>query len=137
MQLIDKAALLPNGVYFVNADDPMRSLDILLERIANAPVVDAVPVVRCKDCHWWRHINKRNGCGICTHETFSIDDCTVSVPTEKGEAMTDKEKLALIKRLVANLDPHTFTDDKMAVGVAHALSVAIECVVDVKDGDSE
>lgn len=46
MQLIDREVVLPNGVYYVNADDPMRSLDILLERIASAPTIDAVPVVR-------------------------------------------------------------------------------------------
>lgn len=44
-----------------------------------------VEVVRCKDCHWWRQINKRNGCGICSHETFSIDDCTVDPVTDPDD----------------------------------------------------
>jgi hypothetical protein len=53
--------------------------------IMDAPTVDAVEVVRCKDCHWWRLVNKRNGCGICSHETFSIDDCTVDPVTEPDD----------------------------------------------------
>ena len=52
------------------------------EVIENAPTVDAVEVVRCKDCHWWRLVNTRNGCGICQHEVFSVDDCTVDPVTE-------------------------------------------------------
>lgn len=48
----------------------------------DCPLADAVEVVRCKDCHWWRHINKRNGCGICQHEVFSVDDCTIDPVTE-------------------------------------------------------
>ena len=44
MRLIDADALMPNAEYkgkndFVSARD-----------IANAPTIDAVPVVRCKDC---------------------------------------------------------------------------------------
>ena len=50
--------------------------------LLSAPTVDAVEVVRCKDCHWWRHINKRNDCGICQHEVFSVDDCTIDPVTE-------------------------------------------------------
>ncbi|MBO5837243.1 MAG: hypothetical protein J6Q92_05050 [Oscillospiraceae bacterium] len=49
-RLIDANALLPNGVFYVNGSDPMTSLDELLKRIAEAPTVDAVPVVRCKGC---------------------------------------------------------------------------------------
>ena len=49
--------------------------------------------------------------------------------------MTDKEKLLLIKRLVLNLDPQTFTDEKMALGVSHALTVAIECVIGLQEGE--
>ena len=36
-RLIDANALLPNGVFYVNGNDPMTSLDELLRRIANAP----------------------------------------------------------------------------------------------------
>ena len=55
---------------------------ITRKAIVEAPTVDAVEVVRCKDCHWWRLVNKRNGCGICQHEVFSVDDCTIDPVTE-------------------------------------------------------
>ena len=33
----------------------------------NAPTVDAVPVIRCKDCRHWRRnpINESSECGLC------------------------------------------------------------------------
>ena len=51
--------------------------------------------------------------------------------------MTDREKLALIKRLVLNLNPLDFTDEKAGLGAGHALAVAIECIIDMKDGDND
>ncbi len=50
MKLIDVDELIPNGVFYINANDPLISLDELLNRITNAPTIDAEPVVRCKDC---------------------------------------------------------------------------------------
>lgn len=61
-RLIDADALFPNGVFYVNEKDPMKSLDELLNRINNAPVVDAVPVVRCRDC---KHFSDGMAVGIC------------------------------------------------------------------------
>ena len=65
--LIDRNILLPNGVFYVNGNDPMISLNELLNRIANAPTVDAVPVVRCKDCIFGEldddcYLCRYNGC---------------------------------------------------------------------------
>lgn len=34
--------------------------------IDNMPTIDAVPVVRCKDCKWW---------GLSSHNTFDIHIC--------------------------------------------------------------
>lgn len=39
---IDREELLPNGVFYVNGENPMASLDELLNRIANAPSVIVV-----------------------------------------------------------------------------------------------
>jgi hypothetical protein len=39
--------------------------------IKNAPTVDAVKVVRCKDCKHWRHIE--DGLGDCSHPRFHLD----------------------------------------------------------------
>ena len=51
--------------------------------------------------------------------------------------MTDKEKLALIKRLALNLNPLDFTDEKAGLGAGHALAVAIECILEIEDGDND
>lgn len=58
---------------------------LMKKHIKEATVVDAVEVVRCKECHWWRKINAKNGCGICRHEVFSVDDCTVDPVTEPDD----------------------------------------------------
>lgn len=47
MRLIDADAIFPNGVFYVNGSDPMTSLDELINRINNAPTVDAI-VPPCK-----------------------------------------------------------------------------------------
>ena len=44
-RLIDADAIFPNGVFYVNGSNPMTSLDELINRINNAPTVDAVEVV--------------------------------------------------------------------------------------------
>ena len=57
-RLIDRNEIFPNGTFFANAEDPMKSLDELIERIWSIPTVDAVEVVhgrwewytdRCED----------------------------------------------------------------------------------------
>ena len=47
--------------------------------------------------------------------------------------MTDKEKLELIKKLALNLPAIDFTDMQVGIGVAHALHVAIELIVEIGD----
>lgn len=49
--------------------------------------------------------------------------------------MTDKEKLQLIKKLSLNIPVLDFTDDKMAIGAGHALNVAIECILEMKEDE--
>lgn len=44
MRPIDADALLPNGVFYVDVDNPMKGLDELLDRIINAPTIDLAPV---------------------------------------------------------------------------------------------
>lgn len=36
-----------------------------LEMVENAPTVDAVEVVRCKDCKYWERLTDGNLCGDC------------------------------------------------------------------------
>ena len=49
-RLIDLDDIFPNRCFYVNEKDPMKSLDELINRINNAPTVDAVEVVRCQNC---------------------------------------------------------------------------------------
>ena len=48
-------------------DNPDEQLQKIYKLIDNAPSIDAVPVVRCKDCEWW----KTSGCAI---DVSSLDD---------------------------------------------------------------
>lgn len=48
--------------------------------------------------------------------------------------MTDKEKIDMVLRLVRNIDPLDFESVEMAQGAFHATSVAIEVILDQKEG---
>ena len=50
---------------------------------------------------------------------------------ERGLTMTDKEKLEYIRKLVLNLPAIDFTDVQVGIGVAHAMNVAIELILEV------
>lgn len=43
-RLIDRNEIFPNGTFFANAEDPLKSLDELIARIWSIPTVDAVEV---------------------------------------------------------------------------------------------
>lgn len=47
------------------------------------PTIDAVPVVRCKDCKHWKRF--RDDRGLCKQETFTLDDNTVDPVTEPND----------------------------------------------------
>lgn len=42
----------------------------IFEGVKKLPIVDAVPVVRCKDCKWWK-LSEYNTCGIYICKKFS------------------------------------------------------------------
>ena len=53
-----------------------------LTRIEELPAVDAVPVIRCRDCkHWWKvnelctHQRHVHGT-VCAHECKAMDYCS-------------------------------------------------------------
>lgn len=52
-RLIDANSLFPGKIFAVNIKNPMESVEDLMNRINNAPTVDAVEVVRCKDCKFF------------------------------------------------------------------------------------
>ena len=75
LDLIDRNELLPNGVFYVNGNNPMASLDELLNRIATAQTVDAVEVVHGEwdvitdDCTF----DTIYQCSVCKEEFVTID----------------------------------------------------------------
>ena len=51
--------------------------------------------------------------------------------------MTDKDKVKLIHRLCVNLSPLEYTDEKVGIGIAHALVVAVDLITDMKEQDDD
>ena len=55
-----------------NAEERKRNfLDMISAMLNNCPTVDAVEVVRCKDCGYWVHVE--DGYGDCTSRRFHLD----------------------------------------------------------------
>lgn len=55
MRLIDADALIPNEVHTIirlTATGEQTESVVYAEQIDNAPTVDAIEVVRCKECKW-------------------------------------------------------------------------------------
>ena len=46
----------------------------VLHAIDNAPTIDAVPVVRCKDCKWWDECDELDENGYCHHGERKDDE---------------------------------------------------------------
>lgn len=55
MRLIDANALHMYKVKIVHAFGIVEGCVVFPDDIAKAPTIDAVPVVRCRDCKEWRH----------------------------------------------------------------------------------
>ena len=63
MRLIDANALKVKGF----ADHDTGEGIVFVQDINEAPTVDAVEVVRCKDCEWYNTNNCGDGFGWCEH----------------------------------------------------------------------
>lgn len=72
MRLIDRDALLKHQRkmrgFELSPEDEFWDYAVLAEDIQNAPTVDAVPVVRCKDC---KHFNSHER--ECENDAVSTD----------------------------------------------------------------
>lgn len=55
--------------YHLRTEEPHKSIKEALSRVPN---IDAVPVVRCKDCKWCEKSSVTDMC-ICTHKFGLID----------------------------------------------------------------
>lgn len=69
MRLIDAAdAFTVLTAYYHHRTEEMHNS--LREALDRVPTVDAVPVVRCKDCKWWK-LSEYNTYGIHICKKFS------------------------------------------------------------------
>ena len=59
--------------YFSENSCACCSMEECADAVADAPAVDAVPVVKCKDCKYRDPENKRCDCG-CWHIPFITND---------------------------------------------------------------
>lgn len=65
MRLGDLDALKETKYVYHDNGEVGERLYISFDEIDNAPTVDAVPVVRCKDCKWFRDSNGIDGFCYC------------------------------------------------------------------------
>ncbi len=75
-QLIDAKPLMENGWHLVKTGESNRFLAQM--SLADVPTVEAVEVVRCKDCDWYR---KHEG-GICVNPKCGKSWYGCPVPAE-------------------------------------------------------
>lgn len=54
MRLIDADALVRDHGFFIEDEDGFPTCVVCETDIRYYPTIDAVPVVRCKDCDWYR-----------------------------------------------------------------------------------
>lgn len=75
--LIRRRDLLPEAVYYIIAD-PKEALDELLKRCKTAPAVNAVEVVRCKECEFAKAAGFKTISGNHAYwcKNISRDGCT-------------------------------------------------------------
>lgn len=53
------------------------------KKSTEAPTVDAVEVIRCKNCKSWKCL--REDRGLCKHPTFTLEDDTIDPLTEPND----------------------------------------------------
>ena len=71
-RLIDANALKSEFEWLKSVSNETSKDEIqeIIQRIVNAPTVDAVEVVRCKDCKHWQHVE--DGTGVCINPRFHL-----------------------------------------------------------------
>ncbi len=74
MRLIDGDSLIDklktSIIWNVNINGLSVMGDALFDVIKTAPIIDAVPVVRCKDCKFARHYDNTAGAVDCEHPKY-------------------------------------------------------------------
>lgn len=67
--LISRNALINDLSY--SAPELFFDKDYLMTKIARQPAVDAVPVVRCRECRYWREEVSPTEHWVCAHHSFN------------------------------------------------------------------
>ena len=83
--LISRSALIKQLELLAKHEDGWRRNCIhgVVHTISTAPAVDAVEVVRCKDCKHWKKL--KDDKGFCKQETFTLDDDDVDPLTVEDD----------------------------------------------------
>lgn len=98
MRLIDayrlfEAMLWIKGQFVAGIGEVVNAIDVF-EQIKDAPTIDAVQVVRCRDCEYWKCNPNTKNYGVCrkvSYDDFEVvmekdDFCSYSKRREDGEA---------------------------------------------------
>lgn len=88
MRLIDADTLLPMMKYATTDSEigvfPIKiGFNTITKVIDDVPTVDAVPVIRCKDCKFWGEDGYRNGCKYATCIMMEYDYCSMAERKEE------------------------------------------------------
>lgn len=101
--LISRAALLDA----MPKNDELLSLDVR-RVICDAPAVDAVEVVRCRECRLWRRVEKHSGkCPFLIGEhQYTGDDhfCSLAEKREDGEGEMLKDRIGKLLEIMAEFN---------------------------------
>lgn len=87
MRLIDANKLGLTDFEILMCDgDYKEALKMVLSKIDNAPIIDAVPVVRCRDCTFYLPDGVGDPDGVCTNSAFWMtEDGYCSCARRRGE----------------------------------------------------
>ena len=89
MRLIDKDALVARMATVYTDTDLRAHYNEIMRAIMDTPMVDAVQVVRCKDCRYRDETDTERGLCLCTvHDTRVRPEwyCWAGYPWEDGGA---------------------------------------------------
>lgn len=89
MRLIDADCLF-QGWSMPRGSCELRIAARYCQAIKDAPTIDAVPVVRCKDCRHWRDDNPRANGYHCCYRMHNIFPMKESDFCSRGERRTDE-----------------------------------------------
>lgn len=75
MRLIDADALITEAFDLMDRDELLEDVPQIIKDYCDAqPTIDAVPVIRCRDCRWYYEDNSAGGwCYVKTKQDVPFD----------------------------------------------------------------